>query len=98
MIILGHRGGRGEGWPAENSLEAFQRAIDEGAHGVELDLRLCGTGEAVHAHDASLARVTNGAAKRPVHAVPRAPLPIDARHAAYREPVGDVFAHAHMRI
>lgn len=51
MIILGHRGGRGAGWPAENSLAAFQRAIDEGADGVELDVRLSADGTPVLVHD-----------------------------------------------
>lgn len=75
MIVLGHRGGRGHGWPAENSLEAFQRAIDEGAAGVELDVRLCASGEPVVLHDPSLARATGGADARPVHAVRRGDLP-----------------------
>lgn len=51
MIILGHRGGRGAGWPAENSLAAFQRALDEGADGVELDVRLSVDGTPVLVHD-----------------------------------------------
>jgi glycerophosphoryl diester phosphodiesterase len=59
----------------ENSLEAFARAISEGAAGVELDVRLCATGEPVVLHDASLGRVTNGADRRPVHAVRRLDLP-----------------------
>ncbi|MBX3205776.1 MAG: glycerophosphodiester phosphodiesterase [Labilithrix sp.] len=75
MIVLGHRGGRGEGWPAENSLDAFQRALDEGADGVELDVRLCATGEPVVVHDRSLARATDGADARLVHAVGRRDLP-----------------------
>lgn len=75
MLVLGHRGGRGNGWPAENTLEAFQRALDEGADGVELDVRLCASGEAVLLHDRSLARVTNGADTRGVHAVRRDELP-----------------------
>ena len=75
MIVLGHRGGRGEGWPAENSLEALQRALDEGADGVELDVRLCACGEPVVLHDASLARVTGGMDRRLVHAVRRVDLP-----------------------
>jgi glycerophosphoryl diester phosphodiesterase len=69
VIVLGHRGGRGEGWPPENSLEAFRRALDEGADGVELDVRLCATGEPVLLHDPAL---TDG---RRVHALPRAELP-----------------------
>jgi len=75
VIVLGHRGGRGDGWPAENSLEAFQRALDEGADGVELDVRLCASGEPVLLHDPSLTRVTGGVDTRPVHAVPRHELP-----------------------
>jgi glycerophosphoryl diester phosphodiesterase len=51
VIILGHRGGRGAGWPAENSLAAFQRALDEGADGVELDVRLSADGTPVLLHD-----------------------------------------------
>lgn len=51
MIVLGHRGGRGAGWPAENSLAAFQRALDEGADGVELDVRLTADGTPVLVHD-----------------------------------------------
>jgi glycerophosphoryl diester phosphodiesterase len=51
VIILGHRGGRGAGWPAENSLAALQRALDEGADGVELDVRLSADGTPVLVHD-----------------------------------------------
>jgi glycerophosphoryl diester phosphodiesterase len=51
LIVLGHRGGRGPGWPAENSLAAFQRALDEGADGVELDVRLSADGTPVLVHD-----------------------------------------------
>lgn len=55
MKILGHRGGRGEGWPTENSVDAFRRALAEGADGVELDVRLSRDGEAVLWHDPKLA-------------------------------------------
>lgn len=76
MIVLGHRGGRGRGWPAENSLAAFSRALSEGADGVELDVRLAASGEPVVAHDRSLARATHGADRRKVDAVRRADLPL----------------------
>jgi glycerophosphoryl diester phosphodiesterase len=69
-FVLGHRGGRGEGWPAENTLEAFARALEEGAAGVELDVRTCATGEAVVFHDADLGRMTRGEDTRPVAKVP----------------------------
>jgi glycerophosphoryl diester phosphodiesterase len=75
LIVLGHRGGRGEGWPAENSLEALARAFAEGADGVEIDVRLTASGDAVLAHDPSLNRMTGGADARPIHAVRRAELP-----------------------
>jgi glycerophosphoryl diester phosphodiesterase len=51
MLVLGHRGGRGEGWPTENTLAAFERSKREGADGIEIDVRLCGTGEVVVFHD-----------------------------------------------
>jgi glycerophosphoryl diester phosphodiesterase len=75
VLILGHRGGRGPDWPPENSLEAFSRAFAEGAAGIELDVRLCATGEPVLLHDVTLARITEGADRRPLHRVPRADLP-----------------------
>lgn len=54
--MLGHRGARREA--AENSLEAFELAVQRGAAGVELDVRLDGSGRVVVAHDRSLERVT----------------------------------------
>lgn len=55
LRVLGHRGGRGEGWPAENSVAAFKRAFAEGAHGVELDVRLSRDDVTVLFHDPRLA-------------------------------------------
>ena len=75
VVVLGHRGGRGEGWPAENTLEAFARAIDEGADGVELDVRLTRDGVPIVFHDTTLARATGGADARAVNKVPFAELP-----------------------
>jgi glycerophosphoryl diester phosphodiesterase len=69
-VVLGHRGGRGVGWPAENTLAAFRQARAQGAHGVELDVRLCASGEVVVLHDRTLARVTRGQDQREVAAVP----------------------------
>jgi glycerophosphoryl diester phosphodiesterase len=74
-VVLGHRGGRGEGWPAENSLPAFARALAEGADGVELDVRLTADGVPVVVHDTTLARATDGADPRAVHRVAAADLP-----------------------
>jgi glycerophosphoryl diester phosphodiesterase len=61
-FVLGHRGAR-EAAP-ENSLRAFELALDEGADGVELDVRLDGDGRVVVLHDADLARVSRGTEKR----------------------------------
>lgn len=65
-IVVGHRGGRGDSWPLENSLAAFEQARKQGAQAVELDVRACAGGRAVVCHDATLSRVTGGRDARPV--------------------------------
>jgi glycerophosphoryl diester phosphodiesterase len=57
-LILGHRGASAHA--PENSTAAFERAAADGADGVELDVLLCGTGEAVVFHDDDLARLGDG--------------------------------------
>jgi glycerophosphoryl diester phosphodiesterase len=59
-LVVGHRGGRGAGWPAENTAGAFERARAEGARAIELDVRTCSGGEVVVFHDATLERMTGG--------------------------------------
>jgi glycerophosphoryl diester phosphodiesterase len=54
--VLGHRGAPRAA--TENTLGSFRAAMAQGASGVELDVRLCGTGELVVCHDATLARLT----------------------------------------
>jgi glycerophosphoryl diester phosphodiesterase len=66
VTVVGHRGGRGAGWPPENTLAAFEKARSQGAHAVELDVRLCRSGEVVVVHDRSLARVTGNRETRDV--------------------------------
>ena len=56
MRILGHRGASSDA--PENTLAAFQLALAQGADGVELDARLCGSGEVVVFHDERLERLT----------------------------------------
>ncbi|WP_437643928.1 glycerophosphodiester phosphodiesterase [Sorangium sp. So ce362] len=63
-LLFGHRGVRGEGAPPENTLAAFAEAAAQGADGIELDVRVCGSGELVALHDPDLARVTQGADPR----------------------------------
>jgi glycerophosphoryl diester phosphodiesterase len=56
--VLGHRGARRRA--PENTIAAFDLALEEGADGVELDVRLSRDGEVVVIHDADLGRVTEG--------------------------------------
>lgn len=54
-LIVGHRGA--SALAPENSIGAFQRAVSDGADGVELDVLLCATGEVVVFHDDDLTRL-----------------------------------------
>jgi glycerophosphoryl diester phosphodiesterase len=56
LCVLGHRGAPFVA--PENTLGSFRAALREGADGVELDVRRCGTGELVVCHDATLERLT----------------------------------------
>ena len=73
-LIVGHRGGRGEGWPPENTLAALERAHAEGADAVEIDVRLSRDGEIVVCHDPDLSRMTGGRDVRWVEALSKAEL------------------------
>lgn len=54
-FVYGHRGA--PRLQPENTLSGFALAIDQGADGVELDVRVCGSGEVVVIHDRDLVRV-----------------------------------------
>jgi glycerophosphoryl diester phosphodiesterase len=54
-LVLGHRGASADA--PENTLAAFKLAIEQGADGVELDVRRCATGEVVVFHDEGAARI-----------------------------------------
>lgn len=56
-LIIGHRGA--SALAPENTLAAFARALDDGAQGIELDVRLASDGVPVIIHDPSL-RHTGG--------------------------------------
>lgn len=58
MKIFGHRGA--SGYAPENTLEAFELAIKQHAHGVELDVHLSRDGQVVVAHDERIDRVSTG--------------------------------------
>ena len=57
-IVFGHRGASGEA--PENTLPAFERALEQGAAILETDVQLTRDGEVVIAHDADVARTTDG--------------------------------------
>lgn len=56
MLIIGHRGAKG--YEPENTLDSFQKAIDLGCDGIELDVHLSANGEAVVIHDKTVNRTT----------------------------------------
>ena len=56
--IFGHRGA--SGYCPENTLLSFQKAIDQQADGVELDVQLTSDGEVVVIHDETIDRTSNG--------------------------------------
>lgn len=58
MLVYAHRGSSGT--DPENTLRAFERAIEVGADGAEFDLHATADGVPVVIHDRSLARTTNG--------------------------------------
>lgn len=73
--VLGHRGVRAaderlDTAAPENTLGAFEQAVREGAEGIELDVRVCATGELVVLHDPTLEHVTAGADTRAAHDLP----------------------------
>jgi glycerophosphoryl diester phosphodiesterase len=59
-LVVGHRGGRGPGWPPENTILAFEHARRQGAPAVELDVRTCAGGGLVVVHDATLSNASEG--------------------------------------
>ena len=60
--MLGHRGARHAA--PENTLAAFELSRAEGADGIELDVRLDGSGQVIVLHDPTLTRVTQSAETR----------------------------------
>ena len=58
QYIFAHRGA--SAYAPENTLEAFELAAKMGAHGVELDVHICRSGELVVTHDEAVSRVSEG--------------------------------------
>lgn len=82
-LIIGHRGA--SALAPENTLAAFARAFDDGADGIELDVRLARDGVPVVIHDATLSRT--GTTKKAVADMTSAELG--------RADVGSWFNQAH---
>jgi len=58
MLKIGHRGAAG--YEPENTLKAFQKALELNADGIELDVHLSADGHIVVIHDETIDRTTNG--------------------------------------
>ncbi len=56
ILLFGHRGARGEA--PENTIAGCRRALSAGMDGIEVDVRVCRSGEVVVAHDATLTQIT----------------------------------------
>jgi glycerophosphoryl diester phosphodiesterase len=57
-LIIGHRGASSDA--PENTIAAFALALEQGAQGVELDVRLSADGNIMVIHDATVDRTTDG--------------------------------------
>lgn len=58
LVLTAHRGASFD--DAENTLEAFERAIGSGAHFIEFDLHMTGDGVPIVLHDKTIDRTSNG--------------------------------------
>jgi glycerophosphoryl diester phosphodiesterase len=58
ILKIGHRGAKG--YVAENTLDSFQKAIDLGCDGIELDVHLSSDQKVVVIHDETIDRTTTG--------------------------------------
>ena len=56
--VWAHRGA--SGYVPENTLDAFQKAVEMGADGIELDVQMTKDGELVVIHDETIDRVSDG--------------------------------------
>jgi len=58
FLIIGHRGAKGHA--PENALISFQKALDFGVDGIELDVHLSADNQIMVIHDETVNRTTNG--------------------------------------
>ena len=61
MKNIAHRG-FSAAYP-ENTMLAFRKAVEAGCDGIEMDIRVCKSGELVVIHDSDVSRVTQGIGK-----------------------------------
>jgi glycerophosphoryl diester phosphodiesterase len=61
-VLIGHRGCAHR---PENTLDAFEHGLADGAHGIECDVRTTADGALVVVHDADLARLTDVVCRLP---------------------------------
>ena len=57
-LVIAHRGA--SGYAPENTMPAFEKALEMGAEGIELDVHLTKDGEIVVIHDHTIDRTSNG--------------------------------------
>jgi glycerophosphoryl diester phosphodiesterase len=57
-LVWAHRGA--SAYAPENTLSAFEKAIQMGSDGIELDVHMCLDGELVVIHDETVDRTSNG--------------------------------------
>lgn len=93
MLIFAHRGFRSSG-KTENTLPAFQSAVEQDADGIEFDLRLSRDGELVAVHDANLHRVA-GDAHRIIELTADELTAIPLRHGGTIPTLNDITGHIH---
>jgi len=58
MLKIAHRGAKA--YEPENTLQAFQKALDLNADGIELDVHLSADGHIIVMHDETIDKMTNG--------------------------------------
>ena len=58
-LRIAHRGASGRGLAPENTLAAFEKALDIGVDMLEIDVRVTGDGQMIVLHDPSLDRTTD---------------------------------------
>lgn len=58
MLKIAHRGAKA--YEPENTLKAFQKALDLNADGIELDVHLSSDGHVIVIHDETIDKMTNG--------------------------------------